>query len=122
MNSTVQYIKAQITSALAKYMAISKAQAKTLLPGSITAGKLYEAYVLGRIAEKLTTVEGCKLMLVGGTNIKLRTSPGPIDSRFPHVVVTRSGTVIGEILDRCRIPVAKLYTSRTESAKTGPLS
>jgi hypothetical protein len=97
MAASVQHIKNKITAALSKYAAISKAEATTLLPGSLTSGKLYEAHILSRLCEKLVVSEGCQLTLVGGTNVKLRTSPGPITARFPHIEVRRSGSLVGEV-------------------------
>src|SRR5687768_14697778 len=97
MAASVQHIKNKITAALSKYAAISKAQAKTLLPGSLTSGKLYEPRFLSRVCERLVVSEGCQLTLMGGTNIKLRTSPGPITARFPHIEVRRSGLLVGDM-------------------------
>jgi len=95
--ASVSDITKKISAAFAKYASISRAHTVALLPASLTSGKLYEAYVLSRVAEQLVTREGVTLTLVGGSNVKLRSSPGPIDPRFPHFDVRRRSSLVGEI-------------------------
>jgi hypothetical protein len=64
---------------------------------TLTDGKLYESYILAVLAEKLTLQEGLTLRLVTGTEIRLRSSGGPIDPQYPHIDVYRNANKVAEI-------------------------
>jgi hypothetical protein len=83
--------------AFAKYTGATSTTAVSLIPNDIKAGKLYEAHVLGCIARDLTTKEGLELVLVQGSKIVLKGSPGPINSAYPHIEVRRSGIYIADL-------------------------
>jgi hypothetical protein len=89
-------LKHDITSAFRKY-ARAAAAAATLIPRRVTQGKLYEARVLAEICQNLVWNEHCQLQLVGGTQVVLRSSPGPIDYAYPRIEVRRAGTHIGDL-------------------------
>jgi hypothetical protein len=91
-------IKTKITEALRKSLGATKGQVAALIPKAFTAGKLYEAYVLGLVCNELASREGCKLVLHGGaTKIALKSSPGPINPTYPHIEVTKNGVHIANI-------------------------
>lgn len=71
--------------------------AAALVPSSATAGKLYEAYVLGLLARDLRHRENLQLLLVGGSTLVLKTGGGPINQAYPHIQVYRAGVHIGTI-------------------------
>lgn len=73
-------------------MSPSKGGLRSLLPKSITAGKLYEAYILGVVSRDLVTKEGLQLRLVNGKKVALKSSPGPINRAYPHIQVFKHGT------------------------------
>jgi hypothetical protein len=63
---TKEEIVVKLTEAFAKHLKVSIALTTGLVPVSITDGKLYEAYVLSKVLEKLDTAENMTLVLVGG--------------------------------------------------------
>ena len=95
MNKTA--LKAKITSALRRGIKGSKASILGLIPPSLTAGKMYEAYVLGVVCQKLRTREGLTITLIGGKRLALKSSPGPINFSYPHLRVTKGATHIANI-------------------------
>jgi len=84
-------VKSKVTRALRKGIKGAKADIEGLVPKAFTAGKLYEAYVLALICQKLRNVEGCGLTLIGSTKVALKSSPGPINTSYPHIKVERNG-------------------------------
>ena len=87
----------KMKKAFAKHLKVSPALAAGLVPASITDGKLYEAHVLSKVLEKLDVTEKMALTLVGGTNIKLKSSHGPINFAYPHVELNRNGTHVADL-------------------------
>ena len=69
----------------------------TLLPASLTSGKLYEAFILGKVAEKLVTVEGYSLTLINSNHIALKSSPGPVNRQYPRIDVVDGGRTVAEL-------------------------
>ena len=61
------------------------------------AGKLYEAHVLSRVVERLVVDERYSLTLVGGTNMQLKSSPGPINRNYPRIELRRAGKCCAEL-------------------------
>lgn len=90
-------LKAKVTKALRRAIRGSTSNVEGLIPKTFTAGKMYEAYVLAVICQKLATVEACKLTLVNGTKVTLKSSPGPINSAYPHIRVERNGEHFADI-------------------------
>jgi hypothetical protein len=95
MNKTT--LKAKITKALRKGIGINKLEASALIPEAFTAGKLYEAYVLGILCQRLALSEGWQFTLIGSKTIALKSSPGPINAAYPHIEVTYKGAHIANI-------------------------
>jgi hypothetical protein len=77
--------------------ASDQASYTSLLPTSLTAGKLYEAYVLSRVAEKLVTVEGYDLRLINSSYLPLKSSPGPLNRSYPRIDLRSGGRVVAEM-------------------------
>lgn len=90
-------IKARITKALRRGITRGKKQIPALIPLTLTAGKLYEAYVLGLVCQRLRFDEQCTLTLVGSTKLQLKSSPGPINAAYPRIRVTRNGVHLANI-------------------------
>ncbi len=74
-----------------RYLAASRSHARNLVPPTMTMGKLYEAYVLGVVAEALTKREQLTLTLVGGTSLVLKSALGPINQAYPYIQARRNG-------------------------------
>jgi hypothetical protein len=90
-------LKAKVTSALRKGIKGSQSSLAELVPDKLTAGKIYEAYVLGLVCGNLRTREGLTCTLVGATRLTLKSSPGPINSSYPHIRVTKAGSHVADI-------------------------
>lgn len=90
-------LKAKITKALRKGVAGTKSEVEGLVPKAFTAGKLYEAYVLALVCQRLKNHEGCTLKLIGSTKVALKSSPGPINPSYPHIEVTKGGAHLADI-------------------------
>lgn len=56
------------------------------------AGKVYEAWILSVVLERLEQIEGFEVALVGGSKVHLKSSPGPINTNYPHFVLSRTGS------------------------------
>ena len=68
-----------------------------LLPTDLTSGKIYEAFVLTKVAEKLVLEEGLSLSLVNSNEIALKSAPGPINRDYPRIDVYGSGQKVAEL-------------------------
>jgi hypothetical protein len=90
-------IRKQLESAFKKHLSIPRKTVTRLVPGSVTDGKLYEAYVLSKIVAKLANDEGFNLVLVGGSKLKLKSAPGPINRSYPHIELHRFGNCVAEL-------------------------
>lgn len=78
----------KIDSIFKKYAAAKSAASKTsILPSKVTDGKVYEAWVLALVLEKLETEEGYKVSLDGGPELRLKAAPGPINPDYAHFVL-----------------------------------
>lgn len=92
-----QQMKQKITNALSKSATAASPSEHDVVPPSLTAGKLYEAYVLSLVAQNLVTKEGLRLKLVNSNHVYLKSSAGPINRRYPRIDVARSGKKVAEI-------------------------
>jgi len=90
-------IRRQLELAFKKHLKIPRKTVTQLVPGWITGGKLYEAYVLSKIVAKLVDDEGFSLVLVGGPKLKLKSAPGPINRSYPHIELRRYGDCVAEL-------------------------
>ena len=93
----VKQIKARITRAFKQYASAPARSRFDPIPKALTAGKLYESYVLGLVAAQLSIKEGLQLRLMAGTQLRLKSSPGPINRRFPRIDVYRGQNCIAEL-------------------------
>lgn len=82
--TSAKSIKKRIESAIRKYASARSSRAYSLVPSSLTSGKLYEAHVLSVVLEHLHMDEKFRIVLVNTNFIPLKSSPGPINSRYPH--------------------------------------
>lgn len=74
-----------------------KEQVRDLGLDDLKQGKLYEAYVLADVIEKLVRREGLEIKFVNGTKLKLKSSPGPINTAYAHFQVYRASRHIGNL-------------------------
>jgi hypothetical protein len=94
---TQKEIKRRIREAFANYAAVTAATPFSAIPRRATQGKLYEAWVLAHVLEQLRLHEGMMARLIAGTELRMRSSPGPIDPRFPRIEMSVGNSVVGEI-------------------------
>lgn len=88
----------EITDALKKGVSgSSRSQIAQLLSSSATAGKCYEAFCLGVLCQNLRKHENAKCILVGGSKVSLKSSPGPINTSYPSIQVYKAGAHVASI-------------------------
>lgn len=90
-------LKDRITEIFEDLFPTATADEVDLVPSSLTDGKLYEAYVLTVIAERLSWDEGFDLVLVNGNHLELKSKGGPINRKYPRIELSRNGTCEAEI-------------------------
>lgn len=88
---------ARLNAILGKYVIAQDPREFELIPKAITAGKLYEAYSLALVSKQLVAAEGLQLMLMNGNYLPLKTSPGGINRRYPHIRLIRNSHVVAEM-------------------------
>ena len=93
-----QAIKVRIENALRRFAAVSSPSANaSLVPQSLTVGKLYEAHVLSLVIEALATEEQFAVTLVNSSLLPLKSSPGPINRSYAHFELRRGSVLCAEI-------------------------
>lgn len=85
--------KAQIIATVDQAFAALGATS-SVLPANVTAGKMYEAWVLAHLLERLSSIEGFTFSFHGGSNLVLKSSPGPINRRYAHFYGVRGSDEI----------------------------
>lgn len=88
---TLSEVKARIDGILRRYQSAGAA-APSVLPPALTAGKLYEAWVVCRVLERLRVEEGYAIVLRQGTRVALKSAPGPINRVYPYFELTAAGS------------------------------
>ena len=90
-------IKKRIEAAIKKYAKARSSKAYSLVPSSLTSGKLYEAHVLSLVLEHLYNDENFRIVLINTNLIPLKSSPGPINPRYPHFDLFNGRQKIAEL-------------------------
>jgi len=90
-------IKRRVEDAIRRYARANSSSAFSLVPSSLTSGKLYEAHVLSKVLEHLHNEESFKIVLINSNLIQLKSAPGPINSRYPHFDLIRHGSKVAEL-------------------------
>jgi hypothetical protein len=90
-------LKQQISASLQANAGISIASAIGILPTKDLQGKIYEAYILAFVIEKLVIVEGYSVQLVNNGTLVLKQKGSPINRTYPYFTVHKNGKLIGEI-------------------------
>lgn len=90
-------IKKRIEAAIKKYATARSSKEYSLVPSSLTSGKLYEAHVLSLVLEHLHTDENFRIVLINTNFIPLKSSPGPINPHYPHFDLFRRGQKVAEL-------------------------
>jgi hypothetical protein len=87
----------RLERAFRRYCGVPSSVTQALVPETVSSGKLYEAHVLGLLVENLATREGYDLILVGGTKLRLKSAPGPINRSYPRIELCRAGGCVAEL-------------------------
>lgn len=95
MSLTLAEAIAKVNRVFAAYGTTSSSG--SLVPAGWLEGKVYEAWVLTIVLERLRAIEGFKVTLVGGSKVHLKSSGGPINFDYPRFVLTRPGTPALEV-------------------------
>lgn len=95
---TLDEAKSRVDKAFrALFSSQSPKQLRSIVPDSLTAGKLYEAFVLAKVAENLSRTEGYQLRLVNDHSLRLKTSHGGVNRRYPFIAIRDRGTTVAEV-------------------------
>lgn len=92
-----QDVLTKIRAAFKNHLGANSKKAKALVPQSVLAGKLYEAFVLSEVVERLKIDEGYFLQLTHGRSLRLKMSPGPINRQYPHIDLIKNGKKEAEL-------------------------
>lgn len=93
-----QAVKQRIESLLQRFaQATSQAAYSSVIPQSMTTGKLYEAHVLSLVIEKLATEERYQVVLKNSSFLPLKSAPGPINRGYAYFELWRSGVLCAEL-------------------------
>jgi hypothetical protein len=91
-------VKAKVESLLRRFAsASSQAAYSSVIPKSLTTGKLYEAHVLSLVIEKLAVQEGFRVVLRNSAFLPLKSAPGPINRTYAYFELWRASTLCAEI-------------------------
>lgn len=95
MSLSLADAKTKVDSILAKYAAV--ATPTGVIAPSLTSGKMYEAWILAVVLERLQVVEGFTVQLVGSSKVHLKSSPGPINRLYPRFELLQGGVPVFEV-------------------------
>ena len=108
-----QVIKARIESLIQRFAAASSNKAYSLVPQSLTSGKLYEAHVLSIVVEQLATQENYRITLINSRYIPLKSSPGPINRSYPYFQLRRNSKLLAELWTDIEFTSLSYYQRQT---------
>lgn len=93
-----QAVKTKIEALLKRFAsASSQAAYSSLIPQSLTSGKLYEAHVLSLVIEALSVREGYDVILRNSTLLRLKSAPGPINRSYAYFELWKNSALHAEI-------------------------
>lgn len=95
MSLSLTDAKAKVDSILEKFTAM--APPTSVIAPSLTAGKMYEAWVLAIVLEGLKVHEGFTIHLIGSSKVHLKSSPGPINRSYPRFELHKHGIPLFEV-------------------------
>lgn len=91
-------VKAKVEALLKKFAAATSQEAySSVIPKSLTTGKLYEAHVLSLVIEKLAVQEGYRVVLKNSLFLPLKSAPGPINRSYAYFELWQGRTLCAEI-------------------------
>jgi len=114
-----QEVKTKVEALLKKFAtATSQAAYSSVIPKSLTTGKLYEAHVLSLIIEKLVVQEGYRVVLKNGLFLPLKSAPGPINRNYAYFELSRGGKICAEIWTDVEF-LSLSYSQRKNTSEAG---
>ncbi len=96
MSLTLEQAITRVNKVFSAYGAAS-AGSGSLVPAGWLEGKVYEAWILSIILERLRVLENFTVTLVGGSKVHLKSGGGPINRNYPRFTLTRPGTASLEV-------------------------
>jgi hypothetical protein len=94
---TREEVLQELQQTFAEHLGADVSVSKQLVPDTVLAGKLYEAYVLSLVVERLAMLENYELVLVQGTKLTLKSSHGPINRKYPRIELRKNGVCEAEL-------------------------
>lgn len=85
-NSQLNKRKTQIEKIFSNYRSTNY----KVIPDKLTRGKIYEAKILSEVLESLKTKENLFIVLKNGNNFKLKSSPSPLNRKYPRFDLYKS--------------------------------
>lgn len=82
--ASVDKAKRQIDAIMAGYQNAAGVSQQSIFSSNVSAGKVYEAWVLCEILARLHVDERCSVRLRGGSSVSLKSSPGPVNRAYSH--------------------------------------
>lgn len=82
--------KAKIDAIFDGYRQAPAGPGASVLPAKLSAGKVYEAWVLAEVIAKLRAQEGYTAVLHGAASVRLKSSPGPINRAYAYLLLDNS--------------------------------
>lgn len=89
--------KARIDGIIDQYRDATSKFGPSVVPSALVSGKLYEAWVLCEVLERLRGDEGYTIVLRQGRRVTLKASPGPINRSYAHFELNGSGRPLLEL-------------------------
>jgi hypothetical protein len=81
--------KALVDALFATYARVGPSSGSSVVDPRLLKGKLYEAWILADVLERLRAWEGYTVTLIsGGSKLYLRSNGGRIDPAYPHFALT----------------------------------
>lgn len=120
MALTLAEAKQKIDAILSSYAAVTSPTPASLLSSTLTAGKVYEAWVLGIILEGLRVNEGYEVELIASSKVVLKSAPGPINRNYAHFSLTKPGKASLEVWTD--VEFVTLSHKMQMAGGTGPIS
>ena len=91
-------VKQKIEALLRRYAwATSQSAYSSVVPPSMTPGKLYEAHVVSRVIEELVVQEGYQVVLKNSAFLPLKSGTGPINQSYAYFELRRGSSLQAEI-------------------------
>lgn len=91
MALTLTEVKQRIDAVFEGYHTATTSSPVSVLPANLQKGKVYEAWVLAIVLQRLADREGYTVRLNKSRYVVLKSGPGPINRDYPYFTLTKPG-------------------------------